>query len=272
MNSTNLAFDVAVCSTPAVDSPPKPHVSHTQLSSSVAEITPARQWYIRVKPWLDAVAAMAIAVLAVPVILMAALATKLTSSGPCFFRQTRVGLHGREFKVWKIRTMVVDAEANTGPVWSVTGDPRITPLGRFLRATHIDEFPQLFNVLTGDMSLVGPRPERPEFVARLEWRLADYRQRLNVRPGITGLAQMLLPPDSDLESVGLKLRHDLYYVRHMSPLLDLKIFIHTGWDLLRSLGAITLGFLRLPQGDEILEMNFQSDLVASTSSSGIVSR
>jgi lipopolysaccharide/colanic/teichoic acid biosynthesis glycosyltransferase len=102
------------------------------------------------------------------------------------------------------------------------------------------------------MSLIGPRPERPEFVVQLEWQLDNYRQRLNVRPGITGLSQMLLPADSDTESVRIKLKHDLYYVRHMSLLLDLKILLHTGWDLVRSIGRVLFGFLQLPQGEMVL--------------------
>src|SRR5262249_2587991 len=111
----------------------------------------------------------------------------------------------------------------------MAGDPRITPIGWFLRKTHIDELPQLLNVLRGEMSLIGPRPERPEFVPDLERQLPAYRQRLNVRPGVTGLAQVQLPPDTDVESVRKKLAHDLYYVRHLSPWLDVKLVICTAF-------------------------------------------
>jgi lipopolysaccharide/colanic/teichoic acid biosynthesis glycosyltransferase len=223
---------------------------------------------VRLKPVVEYLLALVISVFVLPIIAIAALATKLSSRGPCFFRQTRVGLHGREFRVWKIRTMVVDAEALTGPVWSLSGDPRVTPLGNFLRATHIDEFPQLLNVLAGDMSLVGPRPERPEFVVQLDWHLEDYLQRLNVRPGITGLAQMLLPPDSDTESVRVKLKHDLYYVRHVSLLLDLKILVHTAWSLVCSVAGVSLRFLQLPQGDAVLAFEHDSRMLATASSVG----
>ena len=225
MSSQQISFDVAVRSAAPRRHSPRATVPQ---QGGVTNVKPIRQYYVWLKPVIEYPLALIISVFAVPIIFIAALATKLTSRGPCFFRQTRVGLDGREFRVWKIRTMVMDAEALTGPIWSVTGDPRITRLGHFLRATHIDEFPQLLNVLRGEMSLIGPRPERPEFVVQLEWQLDNYRQRLNVRPGITGLAQMLLPPDSDTESVRIKLMHDLYYVRNMSLLLDLKILLHTG--------------------------------------------
>jgi hypothetical protein len=130
-----------------------------------------------------------------------------------------------------VRTMVHNCELHSGARWSTPHDPRITPLGRFLRASHVDELPQLWNVLCGDMSLVGPRPERPEFVPQLERALPHYRDRLKVRPGITGLAQIQLPPDTDLSSVRRKLRYDLYYLRHLSLLLDLKIMVCTGCKL-----------------------------------------
>jgi lipopolysaccharide/colanic/teichoic acid biosynthesis glycosyltransferase len=119
--------------------------------------------------------------------------------------------------------MVHDCEKASGARWSVLGDPRVTPLGRFLRRTHLDELPQLWNVLRGDMSLVGPRPERPEFVPALERALPHYRDRLAVRPGVTGLAQVQLPPDTDLESVRRKLAFDLYYIRYISFWLDLRL-------------------------------------------------
>jgi lipopolysaccharide/colanic/teichoic acid biosynthesis glycosyltransferase len=129
--------------------------------------------------------------------------------------------------IYKIRTMYQDCERQSGAVWSVVGDPRITPLGRFLRASHIDELPQFVNVLRGDMSLIGPRPERQEIVAQLQRVLPDYRQRLTVRPGLTGLAQVLQGPDADLASVERKLKYDLYYLNRPSPGLDLRILLAT---------------------------------------------
>jgi lipopolysaccharide/colanic/teichoic acid biosynthesis glycosyltransferase len=147
--------------------------------------------------------------------------------------------------------MVHNAEALTGPVWADPNDPRVTNSGRFLRATHLDEFPQLYNVLLGQMSLIGPRPERPEFVTHLEWDLPNYRDRLKVRPGITGLAQLLLPPDSNLESVRRKLVHDLYYVRHVGPSLDFRIAVFTVCYLMRAVGSNCLRGLRLPSQDVI---------------------
>jgi len=253
MSSQQISFDVAVRS-----AAPRRHSPRTTAQQGrVTKVEPIRKHYDWLKPAVEFPLALVISMFALPIVALAAVATKLTSRGPCFFRQTRVGRNGREFRVWKIRTMVMDAEALTGPVWSVTGDPRITPLGHFLRATHIDEFPQLLNVLRGEMSLVGPRPERPEFVVQLEWQLDNYRQRLNVRPGITGLAQMLLPPDSDTESVRIKLMHDLYYVRNMSLLLDLKILLHTGWDLTYSICRVLFGFLRLPQGEAVLDFEVE---------------
>src|SRR5207248_4660391 len=143
----------------------------------------------------------------------AMLLVKLTSPGPMLYTQTRLGRRGRPFTIYKIRTMLHDCESLTGPQWSTPGDTRITRVGRWLRRTHIDELPQLWNVLRGDMSLVGPRPERPEFIPELENAIPFYRDRLLVRPGITGLAQVQLPPDTDMDSVRRQLAHDIYYGR-----------------------------------------------------------
>ena len=216
-------------------------------------VAPMRVGYLNLKFCLEYVGAILLLFVLSPFIFAAALVTKLSSRGPVFYEQTRVGLRGREFKILKIRTMVHDAESTSGAVWSQTGDPRITRFGWFLRATHIDEFPQLLNVLAGDMALIGPRPERPEFVCQLERKLPAYRERLNVRPGITGLSQLLLPPDSGLESVRKKLTHDLYYVQNVSLLLDAKIAFHT----VCLLGHTLLWFLtkpiRLPHGPTVIE-------------------
>src|SRR5438477_13124907 len=144
-----------------------------------------------------------------------------------------------------------DAEAETGPVWSTANDSRVTALGHLLRRTHIDEFPQLWNVVRGEMSLVGRRPERPEFVAKLDWEIPYYRERLKVSPGITGLAQLRLPPDATLECVRRKVVHDVYYVRHVSPFLDVKLLCLTAWRLFKELYRSAWRCLILPSPDEI---------------------
>jgi lipopolysaccharide/colanic/teichoic acid biosynthesis glycosyltransferase len=173
-------------------------------------------------------------VLLVPVtilILVCALILKVTSRGPAFYSQIRLGRDGRHFRLRKIRTMPENCEADTGPVWSTPSDIRVTRFARFLRDTHLDELPQLWNVLRGEMSLIGPRPERPVIVERLERALPRYRERLLVRPGLTGLAQIQLPPDSNLQTVRRKLAYDLHYVHRIGPWLDLRICFGTAFYL-----------------------------------------
>jgi lipopolysaccharide/colanic/teichoic acid biosynthesis glycosyltransferase len=187
------------------------------------------RWYLPCKHLVDFIAALALGVAALPVIAASALIVKLTSRGPAFYTQVRVGRAGRIFMIYKIRTMIHNCESLTGPRWSIPGDPRVTWFGWFLRSTHLDELPQLLNVLHGDMSLIGPRPERPEFLPELERELPAYGQRLNVRPGVTGLAQVQLPADTDLSSVRRKLAYDLYYVRQVNPWLDLRLLICTAF-------------------------------------------
>jgi lipopolysaccharide/colanic/teichoic acid biosynthesis glycosyltransferase len=190
---------------------------------------PRHRWYLGWKAVADFALAALLAVPALPVVLLAALVVRLTSRGPAFYTQTRVGRQGRLFTIIKLRTMIHNCESLTGPRWSMPGDPRVTPFGWFLRATHLDELPQLLNVLRGEMSLIGPRPERPEFIPELERALPAYRQRLQVRPGVTGLAQVQLPPDTDLNSVRRKLAHDLYYIQQLSPWLDLRLLASTAF-------------------------------------------
>ena len=161
---------------------------------------------------MDLILAVLLLLFTAPLLLLTMLLVKVTSRGPALYTQIRLGRGGRPFTIFKVRTMAHECESLTGACWSVPGDSRITPLGRWLRKTHLDELPQLWNVLRGDMSLVGPRPERPEFAPQLEKALPHYRERLLVRPGVTGLAQVQLPPDTDLQSVRLKLAYDLYYV------------------------------------------------------------
>jgi lipopolysaccharide/colanic/teichoic acid biosynthesis glycosyltransferase len=185
-------------------------------------------WYPACKAAADFAFALALAVFAAPVVALCAALVKLTSRGPAFYTQSRVGRGGRPFTIYKLRTMVHNCESLTGPRWSLPGDPRVTPVGWFLRVSHLDELPQLLNVLKGEMSLIGPRPERPEFVPELERAVPAYRQRLAVRPGVTGLAQVQLPADTDVNSVRRKLAYDLYYIERLGPWLDLRLLVSTG--------------------------------------------
>src|SRR5437899_2183004 len=171
-------------------------------------------------------------VVAARLIVLSALFVKLTSRGPAFYTQTRMGRDGKPYTIYKLRSMAHDCEKDSGPCWSRAGDSRVTPVGRFLRRTHLDELPQLWNVLRGDMSLIGPRPERPEFVPQLEQAIPHYRERLAVRPGVTGLAQVQLPPDTDLDSVRVKLAYDLYYARKLGLWLDLRVCFATALKML----------------------------------------
>lgn len=223
----------------------------TALESSPTglDVEPSSAWYGPLKTLGEYLLAIVLLLLAFPFIAAAAVLVRLTSRGPAFYLQTRLGKDGHRFRLIKLRTMVDDAEAATGPVWSTDGDPRITFVGRFLRRTHIDEFPQLINVLLGQMAIVGPRPERPEIVERLEWHVPEYRQRLRVRPGITGLAQLKLPADSTIAGVRDKLTHDLYYIRYQNPWLDLRIFTVTAWLLVKTMIKSLFPFIRLPSSE-----------------------
>ena len=176
-------------------------------------------------------------ILAAPVMLLVALLVRLSSPGPVLLRQTRVGLHGEPFTVYKFRSMYQDAEARTGAVWAVKNDPRITRVGLYLRRFRLDELPQLFNVLKGDMSIAGPRPERPEFVATLAEQIPFYRQRHGVKPGITGWAQISYKYGDTIEDTMMKLEYDLYYIKHLSMSLDLYIYFHTFKTMLLRRGA-----------------------------------
>ena len=156
-----------------------------------------------------------------------ALAIKLDSPGPVFFRQERVGNKEQLFKLFKFRTMGQDAEKGTGAVWAEKNDPRVTRLGRFFRGSRIDEIPQLINVLRGDMSFVGPRPERPEFVEKLKQVIPFYSKRHFIKPGLTGWAQVRYSYGSTVEDAVEKLRYDLYYIKNICPFLDTLIFFET---------------------------------------------
>jgi lipopolysaccharide/colanic/teichoic acid biosynthesis glycosyltransferase len=172
-----------------------------------------------------------------PLFALIALAIKLESRGSIFYRQERVGEAGKIFRLLKFRTMYKGAERQTGPVWATSDDRRVTRVGRVLRRARLDEFPQIVNVLKGDMSFVGPRPERPHFVAMLRERIPYYPQRLSVKPGITGWAQIRYSYGSTVEDAAQKLEYDLYYVKNMSIFLDLLILISTVQVVLFGRGA-----------------------------------
>ena len=176
-------------------------------------------------------------VVAAPIMLLSALAVRLTSAGPVLYRQVRVGMDGIPFTLYKFRSMRADAEAATGAVWASKDDPRVTPLGRIIRKLRIDEIPQLFNVLKGEMSVVGPRPERPEMVQSLSEKIPYYRHRHCVRPGITGWAQVNYKYGDTLEDVIQKLEYDLYYIKNMSLSLDSYIIFLTIKATLLSRGS-----------------------------------
>jgi lipopolysaccharide/colanic/teichoic acid biosynthesis glycosyltransferase len=226
--------------------------SSAKTRHSKVSINPSAAWYLPIKSVMDFTLGVLLLALLSPVIAIAAVLVKLNSSGPAFYLQTRVGRNGRRFKILKLRSMRQDAEAETGAIWSLGADDRVTSIGRILRLTHIDEFPQLINVIMGDMSLVGPRPERPEFVAQFELQVDEYAGRLLVRPGITGLAQVRLPADKDLESVCQKLQFDLYYVRHLNLWLDLLTLWLTAWQLIQSLCVCLVPhWARVPSQDAV---------------------
>ncbi len=185
----------------------------------------------------NAVVAIIGIVVTFPIMLLTALAVRLSSPGPVLYRQKRVGLEGVPFTLYKFRSMRVDAEANTGAVWAQKDDPRVTGVGRIIRRIRFDELPQLLNVLKGEMSIVGPRPERPEFVRALSEQIPYYRQRHCVRPGITGWAQINYKYGDTLEDTITKLEYDLYYIKNMSLALDNYILFHTLKAMLLSRGA-----------------------------------
>lgn len=209
-------------------------------------ISPKSSWYSPLKTAVDFLVALTLLIALAPVILLFAVLVRVTSKGPAFYCQRRLGRDGREFVMVKLRTMVHNAESGTGAVWATTADPRVTRLGAFMRKTQIDEFPQLVNVILGQMSLIGPRPERPEIADNLELDIPNYRQRLRVKPGITGLAQLSLPADTDIESVRKKLIPDLYYVRNMGPWLDMRIFVFTITYFVKSMSRQMWANISLP--------------------------
>lgn len=175
----------------------------------------------------DVILSVIALIVSLPIMAVIAIAIKLDSKGPVILKQVRVGMRGKIFTMYKFRTMRQDAETMSGPVWAKENDPRVTRLGRFLRKTHLDETPQLFNVLKGEMSLVGPRPERPHFVSEFRKLIPHYDRRLLVKPGVTGLAQIYRRYDESLADVRKKLKYDVLYVHKMCPFLDLKVMALT---------------------------------------------
>lgn len=172
-----------------------------------------------------------------PLMLFTAGLVRLSSRGPILYRQQRVGLNGELFTLYKFRSMYADAEARTGAVWAKVDDPRITPIGRWLRRLRLDELPQLWNVVRGQMAIVGPRPERPEFVEMLTQQIPYYRQRLAVKPGITGWAQINHKYGDTALDAMIKLEYDLYYIKHVAPMFDFYIIFHTLKVMLLTRGA-----------------------------------
>jgi sugar transferase (PEP-CTERM system associated) len=175
----------------------------------------------------DLAAAACGLLLSLPLMVLVASAIKLTSRGPALYHQLRVGQHGRTFTIHKFRTMRTDAESGTGAVWATAGDTRVLPIGGFLRRTRLDELPQLWNVLCGQMSFVGPRPERPEFVAQLTESIPFYGQRHVVKPGLTGWAQVRYSYGASVEDAMQKLQYDLFYIKNLSVALDFYIIWQT---------------------------------------------
>lgn len=181
--------------------------------------------------------ALLLTIVTAPIMLLVAVIVRVSSPGPILFRQERVGRDGAPFTLYKFRSMYDGAEASTGAVWATKDDPRVTPVGRWLRKLRLDELPQLLNVVQGEMSIVGPRPERPEFVKTLTEEIPYYRQRHCVKPGITGWAQINLKYGDSLEDTITKLEYDLYYIKNLAATLDAYIIFHTLKVMLLSRGA-----------------------------------
>jgi exopolysaccharide biosynthesis polyprenyl glycosylphosphotransferase len=189
-----------------------------------------------IKRLIDLLMSTILFVAFLPISILSMVAIKFSSPGSIFYIQRRVGKNNRSFKLFKFRTMFENSETDSGPVWASIDDPRITGIGRLLRKFRIDEIPQLLNVFIGDMSIVGPRPERPFFVEKLTARFPYYSRRLCVRPGITGWAQVVGDYDTTLDNVDSKLKHDFYYIENISMLLDIKIMFMTLFILLKGRG------------------------------------
>ena len=222
------------------------HSFYERLVSKIAIVDLSPEWIVRAKGFrrdhvimftkrvIDLVVSAVGLLVSAPVTLITAIAIKLDSAGPVFYRQERVGQNSEVFTIYKFRSMSESAETNLGPVWAAPDDPRVTRVGRIIRKLRIDEIPQMINVLKGQMSLVGPRPERAFFVERLSEKIRYYSLRHSIKPGITGWAQICYPYGDSEEDATEKLQYDLYYMKNMSALFDLQI-------LFESLKVILLG-------------------------------
>jgi lipopolysaccharide/colanic/teichoic acid biosynthesis glycosyltransferase len=222
-----------------------PPAGSVRAASAIARGVARPAGYHRWRGMLDRPLALLLLIPGLPLIGLLALLVRITSPGPAIHRQTRVGRGGKLFVMYKIRTMRRDAEQCCGPIWARCDDSRVTRLGRALRRSHLDELPQLFNVLKGEMALVGPRPERPEFTPLLARAIPAYADRLQVLPGVTGLAQINLPPDAALDDVRRKLILDLEYLRVAGPWFDARVLLCTPPRLLGLRGEPLLRLLRL---------------------------
>ncbi len=186
-----------------------------------------KPWEKVVKRLIDILVSLIVLVVGLPLWILISILIKIDSRGPIIYKQERVGKDGKIFTLYKFRSMYENAEAMTGPTWATKNDPRVTRIGKILRKLHLDEIPQFFNVLKGDMSLIGPRPERPMFVEKLSREIPLYKRRLKVKPGITGWAQVKYKYDESIEDVKKKLQYDLFYIENMSLRMDLKIIAYT---------------------------------------------
>ena len=193
-------------------------------------------WEESAKRLTDITVSILILTISSPIWIFAAIAIRLNSPGPLVYSQERVGFNGKLFYMHKFRSMYQDAESRTGPVWATSNDPRITSVGKFLRKTRLDEIPQFFDVVRGEMSLVGPRPERPHFVEMLSKEIPLYKRRLSVKPGITGWAQIKQGYDTSIEDVKSKVRYDLFYIENMSFRMDIKILLMTFYVMITGKG------------------------------------
>ena len=217
---TSLAFWSTMCAA-------RFGISARGMASGTTGFASSRMLSSVFKRAFDIVASGLLLVVTLPIILLTAIAIKLESKGPAFYRQRRVGLYNEGFDILKLRSMRQDAEVAGKAVWAAEDDPRITRIGRFIRKVRIDELPQTWTVLKGEMSFVGPRPERPQFVQQLEEQLPFYAERHMVKPGITGWAQINYPYGASIEDARHKLEYDLYYAKNYSPFLDMLILLQT---------------------------------------------
>lgn len=200
-------------------------VEHFELSKDLSI-------QFKIKRFIDIVASAGVLVFFTPIWILMGILIKVDSEGPVFYKQRRIGRHGKPFAMYKFRTMFNNAEKQTGPVWAKRDDARVTKMGGFLRKFGIDEIPNLINVFLGDMSLIGPRPERPYFVNQFRHKIKNYTSRLELKPGISGLAQIYYKYDESIEDVKKKLEYDLTYIENFSLWLDIKIVFLTFYIIL----------------------------------------